>query len=266
MARHWSTRAPTNRFCKAHEFYTYINDTLQKPDTRYRSGASAERLGIYRRVFFWIPRPGLVDCVPRGQMKSYTPITGSNSIHRFVYFRNVAKLMVATSQRSCPATCEACTRRNWSSCKYQHHTGPVHELELKEVPGSTAAHQWTEKLAKQLGEHLVVGAYVAFVDRDCSRGYSIGKVLQLAPADGGIFQNPAQANFAAQDTGAKQAKLQEYVTTAGLCVKVQRLRPQLHANSERSWVQAPTGSGTSWTAPMRLVIGWTRRWCPPAGC
>jgi hypothetical protein len=50
MARHWSTRAPTNRFCKAHEFYTYINDTLQKPDTRYRSRASAGRLGIYRRL------------------------------------------------------------------------------------------------------------------------------------------------------------------------------------------------------------------------
>ena len=48
-------------------------------------------------------------------------------------------------------------------------------------------HQWTEKRAKQLG--VVVGAYVAFVDRDCSRGYSIGKVLQLAPAVGGIFQN-----------------------------------------------------------------------------
>jgi hypothetical protein len=61
-------------------------------------------------------------------------------------------------------------------------------------------------------------------------------------ADGGIFQRPAQTNFAAQDTAAKQAKLQEYVTTgAGLCVKVQRLRPQLHPNSERPWVQSRRG-------------------------
>ncbi len=57
--------------------------------------------------------------------------------------------------------------------------------------------------------------------------------------EGTLPRHPGQANFDVPADQKQRGQLKKYVTTdGGLCVKVQLLRPQLQATSERSWVQA----------------------------
>lgn len=179
--------------------YEYAKAKLSKPQYRYKAKEGKRRIGIWIRIFKFIPRPGVTGSVRRSRYSGYTPIVGSNSIHRWIYNKG----SVRHSKLSC--SCTHCRDYNFSNCINQGHTG---ELKQHVFSKETESAKWTFSKGQDLGSNLRVGDSVAYIDTSSVRGYTVGFV-----------------------------KLISYNTKrVGAVFQVQQMRPLIGHNCEKQWI------------------------------
>ena len=159
-------------------------------------------------MFEFIPRPGLPDSVRRSKYCGYTPVEGSNSIHRWVY----KKGSVLHSKLSC--LCENCRLYNFTSCINQGHTGTMIPHTFVEEAASAV---WTREKGKDLGADVDPGETVAYEDTNSTRGYSIGHCTLKAYIVKKLARN--------RDSGLY-----------GSLIQVRSMRPLIGHNCEKQWV------------------------------
>ena len=157
---------------------------MEQPQRRYRAKKDGKgALGMYRRVFFYIPKPGTAGSVKRSEyasFKKWPDRCKSSKMHRFIYTKDNCSekgLKVLFSAQSCPTFCDACRDLNFDSCENKILTGPIGSLELK---AAEQRESWTKKKALDLGSSLKVKDVVGWVDSFSATGYSVGMVKQIA--------------------------------------------------------------------------------------
>ena len=193
----WTKLSDKNNLTTVYSFYKFLCEKLREPKSRYRQRKDRQKLenpklGIFRRVFFFIRSPGMEGSVMRSKTKLFESLVGSNSFHRFVYKKLTsddkdqdvsgrARGVVWVSKQTC--FCPHCLKHEFDKCENVDFTGPTSRKVLKHVAGQDQK-SWDRKHdGLELASKVKVGdgggkrpMCIAWCDKESCRGYSVGRV------------------------------------------------------------------------------------------